>query len=332
MRALAGAPWLGMFVMLWSCSSGEGSAASDAGMSVDGDASAQTSTTRNASSEQAGRGGGGASRSEVEGTDEDAGTSRVRQSSGDDAGSGSESQASEASEMSRSMSTSTAAELQADGNQLALCAMAQGECNKGFTCRAPASPRSPGRGFCSPLCESDEDCDGLGSGAQGVCSANGGVRTCDLVCNGEDDSESCPDQMRCVQTAAARGGRGVGDAGASMTAAEFRCRYPFEASESWQPCDDGQHACAEGLACHSGYCVQACESDADCQDKPSSGSIAPTCATVSAARGGAAGGQLCVLDCSAADDGCPAGMSCVARTIRGRGNNNGGGSMTARCQ
>lgn len=317
--------WIGTVVaMLWSCSGEADRAAPDDAAVAAEDGGEAPSSEAKAGSGRAGRASSAAGTSSASAADDDAGNTS-QTGARDDADSGTPAQDAETT----GVSMSSVMALPSDGNQFALCAMAQGECNKGFACRAPASARSAGRGFCSMLCESDADCaDASTDHAQAICSPSGAVRTCDLVCDGEDDSESCPAQMRCVQTAALRAGRGPGDAGAAQ--AEFRCRFPFDESASWQRCADGLHACADGLVCHSGRCVQACESDDDCSDKPSSGSITPSCANVSAARGAGAEQKLCVLDCSSAAEGCPEDTRCVEAPTRGRGN--GAAPAYSRCE
>jgi hypothetical protein len=233
-----------------------------------------------------------------------------------------------------------------DGDQLALCSMAQGDCNKGLACHAPANALSPGRGFCSKICENDMDCSGVApSSAKYTCATGAGTKTCELVCSGADD-KSCPSGLSCVQTAAAvsgnngNGGRnngrgpgagtgGTGGAGGSNagTPAQFRCRIPFDTSPTWGACGDGSHVCAKEQTCSSsgfgraGHCEQSCEMDADCKDKPSSGSITPSCATITPARGMTAAVKRCVLDCSMAKDGCPTGGMCVDGPRTGMGMN-----------
>src|SRR6185312_9567861 len=124
--------------------------------------------------------------------------------------------------------------------QLSVCSRAEGDCNKGLACQAPATLGSPGRGFCSKICESDEDCGGVSpEGSKYTCSTSNGTNTCELVCSGSEDT-SCPSGLTCVQTGrrraaparrAAGGAGGEGTAGAGGSAAEqpqgeFRCRYP----------------------------------------------------------------------------------------------------------
>jgi hypothetical protein len=67
--------------------------------------------------------------------------------------------------------------------------------------------------------------------------------------------------------------------------------------------------------------------DSDCSEKPSSGSITPSCATISAGRGNMMETKLCVLSCLDKKDGCPDGTTCVEgpRASMGRGSMMGRG-------
>jgi hypothetical protein len=204
--------------------------------------------------------------------------------------------------------SSSSAALPTDGNQLALCNMTQGDCNKGYACYAPANPLSTGRGFCSKVCTMQSDCDAVApSSVKYTCPMGNGTRVCEILCSGTDDTTSCPSAMTCLQTSA----------GGGQTKPVYHCKYPLAESPAWGPCDDGTHRCATGLNCtgvamgRSGYCAKPCSMDADCGDKPSTGSIAPSCATITAARGTSAAVKACVLSCLDAKDGCPTGFMCV---------------------
>jgi hypothetical protein len=281
--------------------------ANDAGAADSGKASGATAGKSSGSGDKAGSGAA-------------AGSGGSKSSSSSSAGTGGSS-GSKAGSAGSTQSGST--NLPSDGNQLSLCTMAQGDCNKGLACYAPANAFSTGRGFCSKLCTMDSDCDGLTpTSSKYTCQAGNGTRVCELVCSGTDDT-SCPSNMQCVQTAAASGGgpgptAGSGGSGGSGgRAASFRCKYPLETSQAFGPCDDAIHACAEGLVCNvsggmrSGFCSKDCEMDSDCSDKPSSGSITPTCAMITAARGNTKAVKRCVLSCLDAKDGCPQGQMCI---------------------
>jgi hypothetical protein len=220
-------------------------------------------------------------------------------------------------------STST---LPDDGNQLALCTMAQGDCNKGYACYSPATIFSSGRGFCSKICTMASDCDGLApSGIKYECPTGNGTHVCEIPCTGTDDTMSCPSNMTCQQTAGGGGGA------AGQSTAVYHCKYPLEESGAWGPCQDGTHKCGPDLTCNgaglnrAGHCAQSCMMDSDCSEKPSSGSISPTCATISAARGMTPAVKLCVLSCLDAKDGCPSDLMCVNGPTMGGGGPRGGG-------
>jgi hypothetical protein len=228
-------------------------------------------------------------------------------------------------------SGSTSTNLPSDGNQLSLCSSAQGDCNKGYACYSPSTAFSTGRGFCSKVCTMASDCDGLSSGdVKYMCPTGAGTHVCEIECTGTDDTKSCPADMTCQQTSAGGGGA----AGQSMPAV-YHCKYPLVESPIWGACSDGTHKCATDLTCtglastRGGYCSKACEMDSDCGDKPSSGTISPTCATITPARGMTKAVKLCVLSCLDAKDGCPDAWMCVAApTIgggRGMGMGGGGG-------
>lgn len=217
-----------------------------------------------------------------------------------------------------------------NGDQLAVCSMIEGDCNQGLACNAPAGPFSPGRGFCSKICQQDEDCAGLApEGTKYTCSSGAGTNSCEIACSGAEDS-SCPSAMACVQTGVRRRPAAASDAGVRDGAVEsdagspweaafeplFHCRHRFEVSKIWGACGDAAHVCGEGLRCASafwfggaGHCTRGCESDADCA-KPESGNAQPSCLTLVPAFGETPAVKQCVLSCSADTDGCPSGLSC----------------------
>jgi hypothetical protein len=148
--------------------------------------------------------------------------------------------------------------------------------------------------------------------------------------------------MQCLQTGvsverAANGGSGGASeprAGAGGNAGRgnafvpiYHCKYPLLASPQWGPCQDGEHQCDKDATCYgsaagrSGVCTKNCTMDSDCSDKPHGGSIEPSCATLTAARGNTPETKLCVLSCLDKKDGCPDGTTCVdgPRTSMGRG-------------
>jgi hypothetical protein len=324
---------VGLSAVACSGSKSGGSDENGSGGTSEQSAGSSGESKSSSSSGQAGKSGSSSTSSSSTGqaghssaSDEDAGVTT----------SGSGGKAASGAAGSGSTPTSSNQTYPTDGNQLALCSMAQGDCNKGLACHAAANLFSPGRGFCSKICEQDSDCSGVApSSAKYTCSTGAGTRTCELSCAGTDDT-SCPSGLKCVETAAATSGarnpRGNAGAGAGAgtgggnagTPAQFRCRYPFETSPAWGPCGDGEHTCDKDLTCASavpgrtGHCVQSCEMDADCK-KPDSGSVAPTCATITAARGMEKAVKECVLDCSAAKDGCPKDTTCVDGPRTGMG-------------
>jgi hypothetical protein len=209
------------------------------------------------------------------------------------------------------------------GDQLSLCSRAEGDCNKGLACQSPAmGPFSPGRAYCSKICESDDDCSGLApEGTKYTCSTGNGTHTCEIACEGADD-KSCPSGLACTQTGRRRAAPS-GDAsnednaarGAAVTEPVFHCRYPFEVSKTWGACGDASHVCDEGLYCAAfwfgvGHCTHTCESDADCE-KPSSGDTQPSCVTLVPAFGENPAVKQCALSCSAAAEDCPSGLACI---------------------
>lgn len=215
-----------------------------------------------------------------------------------------------------------------DGDQFSLCSRAEGDCNKGLACQGPATgPLSPGRGFCSKICEADADCEGLApEGTKYTCSTGAATNTCQIACAGPDDT-GCPSGLTCVQTGRLRPGRvpaadrpdaGSADNGGSEGAAAgvFYCRHPFERSKTWGPCGDASHVCDTGLYCTSfwfgsvGHCTHSCETDANCE-KPGSGATRSTCVTLVPGFGDNPAVKQCALDCSAATEDCPNGLTCI---------------------
>jgi hypothetical protein len=300
-------------------SAGAGGTDATAGSSADaGSSSAKDAGTTDAAgkgnSANGGRGG----------TTSKAGSSGGSQQTG---GAGASGKGGAAGNSGAAGSTST---LPNDGNQLALCTMAQGDCNKGYACYSPGTAFSSGRGFCSKICTMPSDCDGLApSGAKYMCPTGNGTHVCEISCTGTDDTMSCPSNMTCQQTA----GGGGGAAGQNMPV--YHCKYPLEESAAWGPCQDGTHKCGPNLTCNGagfnrpGHCAQSCMMDGDCSDKPSSGSIAPTCATIAPARGMTPAVKQCVLSCLDAKDGCPDGLMCVNGPTIGGGRGGAAGMSGA---
>jgi hypothetical protein len=245
-----------------------------------------------------------------------------------------------------------ASDLPSDGNQLSLCSKAQGDCNKGLACSLSANALAESRNYCSKICETDDDCAGVTpSSAKYTCSTGGGTKMCQIACTGSDD-KSCPESMLCMQTGVtveraatggsggaaepragaggANGGNGNGNANGNgrSVVAVYHCNYPLITSPIWGPCQDGQHQCDKDAVCYggaadrAGVCTKNCTMDGDCSEKPSSGSITPSCATIRPARGNMMESKLCVLSCLDMKDGCPDGTTCVdgPRTSMGPGN------------
>jgi hypothetical protein len=354
------ADWLAytiVTVTLTACSSSKSAAPDDGGTA---DASAETAgkspaAGNGASAGHAGKSGSGGATAGKGGAgqgashnDDDAGPGVTNSQgskgaagkSGSDKG-GSTGNAGQSGAGGQADTDDTAMSLPVTGDQLSLCTQADGDCNKGLSCGAPANIFSPGRGYCSKICTMDSDCSDVEPDAvKYTCTTGTGTKTCEVVCNGTDDTTSCPPALKCVRTGAAapargpaRGAAGAGGAatagagGSGANAGEFRCRYPFATSPVWGECGDNVHVCDKGLSCHGstfdrpGYCAPSCDMDADCKDKPGSGSVSPTCATIQPARGMTKAVKACVLDCSSAKDGCPTGTMCVDGPSTGAGMN-----------
>jgi len=204
------------------------------------------------------------------------------------------------------------APLPADGNQLAVCQNGR-DCNMNLDCYAVG----PGRGFCSQVCEGDEECMAL-PGAAYVCATSG---ICNIPCQDEADTQSCPGGMVCLDLNEGGGDNGGGQGNEPA----FRCKYPPQEPEepegqpAFGPCN-GQSDCQDGLDCvddlmgnDTGYCSVPCNEPAACAElMPSSGTIAPSCEPNSPTMG------TCALDCSAAPAGCPDGMMCLMTNFYSR--------------
>jgi hypothetical protein len=174
-----------------------------------------------------------------------------------------------------------------DGTQFAVCENDR-DCDMGLGCYGAGAAT----GYCSAECEGDEDCAALGAnfgcGQSGLCAAE---------CEGEQDS-ACPAHMRCTP---------VGED-------TFRCQYPPELTEEppvpFGGCENdmdcGELECLGSAMGGSGFCSRACTpEEPGCEDlMPASGSIQPTCVPQNPQLG------RCALDCEAAPDGCPEGLSC----------------------
>jgi hypothetical protein len=181
-----------------------------------------------------------------------------------------------------------------DGNQFTACTKDR-DCNRNLGCYSPEAG-----GFCSAVCERDEDCAALKpSGFH--CSTTG---VCALTCMNAGDTASCPPGMMCT----AVGGGGGG---------ELRCLYPTQMAEprgaAFAQCQGGGGSCMDGLMCagavmgNPGFCTHSCTpQDSDCSDVvPASGTISASCVPQNPELG------TCALDCEAMTDGCPDGMDCV---------------------
>jgi hypothetical protein len=93
------------------------------------------------------------------------------------------------------------------GDQLSVCG-APADCDMNFGCYDVG----PGRGFCTAVCENDNDCKEI-DGADYSCSADG---LCEVECGGGPrGSERCPEGLVCTQ---------VTDTGPGGL--RNRCKYP----------------------------------------------------------------------------------------------------------
>jgi hypothetical protein len=189
-----------------------------------------------------------------------------------------------------------------DGNQGSVC-VDDRDCNRDLGCYVAGFE---GQGFCSALCETEADCEAI-EGASYVCSMLVGV--CEVECEGEDDTQSCPEPMVCTNT-----GFGPGQGGES-----FRCKYPgdtapaeaaglLELCSLFVPCEEGLLCNPTGSA-GNGFCTVACEAaENDCSElDDAAGDATPECTNLP----GPAGGERCTLDCREAEDGCPGDMTCI---------------------
>jgi hypothetical protein len=180
-----------------------------------------------------------------------------------------------------------------DGNQLAVCETGV-DCNKGFDCYTAG----PGPGHCTAVCANDGECDGI-AGAGYTCSFAG---LCEVACEGEGDTISCPAHMECTLVGGGGGGA-------------FRCVYPAGGGvepgtgEPWSICM-GDMDCNDGMPCIGdaadgvGTCAEECSMADDCT-MPSSGDIAPECVQVGPMQ------SACRLGCGGGSGSCPDGMECV---------------------
>jgi hypothetical protein len=212
-----------------------------------------------------------------------------------------------------------------DGNQLSVCTMAQGDCNRGFACYSPVGA---GQGFCSKVCNMDSDCAGLApTGTKYSCppaGGPGGTRVCEIACMNTMDTTTCPKDMACM-VSGMTGGGGPGGGGGMST---YACKYtatagmPPGTAKEWESCMRTSE-CLADLTCvggtpafgmtaaRPGHCSKSCMMTADCTNKPSGGTINPTC--VQSGLGMTGGpAMVCALNCAMAMMACPTGMSCVA--------------------
>lgn len=165
----------------------------------------------------------------------------------------------------------------------------------------------------------DTDCESV-AGASYVCSMSTSV--CIVECEGEDDEESCPDAMVCVNTS---GGGGGG-------MASYRCKYPGAppaagTAQAFEACSTDE-PCVEGLVCTAafggaGYCTASCmPPDGDCAAvEGAADDLTPVCTATLGGPGGGTG--RCRLDCADDEEGCPDGLTCISM--------GGPGGGTSRC-
>jgi hypothetical protein len=186
-----------------------------------------------------------------------------------------------------------------DGNQFTACTKDR-DCNRNLGCYSPDMG-----GFCSAVCDRDEDCADLKPTGY-HCSMTG---LCAKTCMNADDDAACAPGMECTEVV---GGGGGGS--------EFRCLYPTQMTEprgaAFAECQGGGGggtSCMEGLMCvgavmgSPGFCTHNCTpADSDCSDVvPAPGTLSASCVPQNPELG------TCALDCEASPDGCPDGMQCV---------------------
>ncbi len=206
-------------------------------------------------------------------------------------------------------SSGTLLTLPNDGKHLSIC-YGHADCTgEGLECYG-AFRMAPG--FCSALCEADDDCSPI-AGLKAGCGPDG---QCRVDCSGADDKGdgACPSNMVCRDffDLAVVGGGAPSEPGLITM---WRCGYPVDGGSNrvaaYQRCDlsHGHGDCKGDLLCHApssrlgrpanpGYCSERCADASDCA-APSGTTAAPVC------QAGA-----CELDCAAAGATCPSGMNC----------------------
>jgi hypothetical protein len=175
-------------------------------------------------------------------------------------------------------------------------------------------PGTQGRGVCSAECtDNPEVCESI-AGASWTCSNSTGL--CHVECSGEQDDESCPDGLVCIQTSG--GGPGSGSDA-------FRCKHPDDSGPGTQgpygPCNDSDE-CADLLICHvpggfdTGYCTLRCDPEEPnpCEHISAPGSLTPSCEMPYPPTGN----SHCALDCEEDPDACPGDMVCVEYSMFSR--------------